>query len=86
MTLHNKTIDQEPNPFEQSFSSISPKTKFNTFPSPPKLNKGVDTWVTDISSYTFDSNSSITNGKVKYQSKLFKLKTREKGHVLNLNF
>ncbi|CAO3638417.1 unnamed protein product [Mucor fragilis] len=53
--------DQEPNPFEQSFSSISPKIKFEPCESPPKLNGGVDTWVTDISSYTFDSNSSTTN-------------------------
>ncbi|KAL9538867.1 hypothetical protein MBANPS3_010622 [Mucor bainieri] len=66
MSINNNSFyinrkDQEPNPFEQSFSSISPKIKFEPYQSPPKLNGGVDTWVTDISSYTFDSNSSTTN-------------------------
>ncbi|GAN06165.1 hypothetical protein MAM1_0114d05644 [Mucor ambiguus] len=66
MSINNNTLyinrkDQEPNPFEQSFSSISPKIKLEPYQTPPKLNGGVDTWVTDISSYTFDSNSSTTN-------------------------
>ncbi|KAI8640764.1 hypothetical protein BD408DRAFT_419207 [Parasitella parasitica] len=53
--------DQEPNPFEQSFSSVPAKSRFDTCSVPAKLDVGVDTWVTDISSYTFESNASIAN-------------------------
>ncbi|CAO3641348.1 unnamed protein product [Mucor hiemalis] len=52
---------EEPNPFEQSFSTVT--EKFNHF-NPPKLlgahnnsSGPVDVWVSDTSSYSYDSNS-----------------------------
>ncbi|CEP11387.1 hypothetical protein [Parasitella parasitica] len=60
-TLNISQKDQEPNPFEQSFSSISAKSESDTYALPAKLNAGVDTWVNDISSYSFNSNASAVN-------------------------